>query len=315
MITYFEPFGAAWARAQRMLFRPFRLDAWLALGFVSFLASLGRGFGGGDGGGDMGTKVRGGDGARVIGDEIARRVHDFATLPWVVAAFGFLVFGLIVLLVVMTWLNARGQLMFADDVARERTAVVEPWRRTAALGNSLFVLNLLITLLGLGAILGLLAWPFADMVAGMWREGSFRPPSLITVVPAVLLLGPLLIAGAVIGVLTRHFVVPVMLRHDLDAFAAWRRFGGLLSANLGHFIAALLLLLVARIAVGIGVFVFGFLTCCMGWILLGLPYVGDVLLLPVEVTFRGFGIDFLAQFGPEWDLRTPAAAPSSEPRA
>lgn len=314
MITYFEPFAAAWARAQRMLFQSFHLEAWLGLGFVAFLANLGRGFGGGGGGGDMGSKIRGGNGPQVIGDDIARRVHDFAMLPWVAAAFGILVFSVIVLLLVVTWLNSRGQMMFADDVARERSAVVEPWRRTAALGNSLFFLNLLLSLVGLGAVVGLLAWPFADMVVGMWREGTFRAPSLVSVLPALLLLGPLLIAGAVVSALTHNFVIPVMLRHDLNAFAAWGRFAPLLGANLLHFVAALLLLLVAHIAFAMLVMVFGILTCCIGWVVLAIPYVGDVILLPAHTTFRGFGIEFLAQFGPEWDLRAPAPS-AAEPRA
>lgn len=311
MITYFEPFAAAWARAQRMLFQPFRLEAWLSLGFVAFLANLGRGFGGGGGGSRTG--FRGVQGGQEMGDDIARRVHDFAMMPWVAAAFGLLVITAVVVVVLATWLGARGQLMLADDVARERSDVAAAWSRTARPGNSLFLLHLALVVLFSGALVGLIAWPFADMVSAMWREGVFRAPSLFSVIPSLLLLGPLLAFAAVIGALTHHFVVPVMLRHDLDAFAAWRRFASLLGANVGHFVAAMLLIVVARIGVFIILAVVGFATCCVGWVVFALPYLGDVVLLPVTTTFRGFGIEFLAQFGPEWDVRaTPASA---EPRA
>ena len=46
----------------------------------------------------------------------------------------------------------------------------------------------------------------------------------------------------------------------------------------------------------------GLATCCVGLILLDLPYVGALLLLPVTVTLRYFDLEFLAQFGPDFDL-------------
>ena len=40
----------------------------------------------------------------------------------------------------------------------------------------------------------------------------------------------------------------------------------------------------------------GLLTCCVGLLLVALPYVGTVILLPFLVTYRAFSLEFLAQF-------------------
>jgi len=56
----------------------------------------------------------------------------------------------------------------------------------------------------------------------------------------------------------------------------------------------------------------GALTCCALFLVLAIPYVGTVVLLPVYVTARAFGPEFLAQFGPEFET-WPAADPAPDP--
>ena len=47
---------------------------------------------------------------------------------------------------------------------------------------------------------------------------------------------------------------------------------------------------------------FGLLTCCIGWLLLAIPYIGAVVMLPIYVTFRSLDLEFLGQFGAEYTL-------------
>lgn len=42
------------------------------------------------------------------------------------------------------------------------------------------------------------------------------------------------------------------------------------------------------------------LTCCLA----ALPYIGTVILLPVYVCLRGYGLFFIRQFGPDYDVFT-----------
>jgi hypothetical protein len=56
---------------------------------------------------------------------------------------------------------------------------------------------------------------------------------------------------------------------------------------------------------GILVLVVGLLTCCVGLILIIIPYIGTVITLPVWYWFRAFSLEFLAQFGEEYDVWPP----------
>ncbi len=310
-ITYFEPLSRAWARMVRVLFRPFDLMLWLGLGFSAFLSELGRGGGGGS------SNVRPGRDHSMHGaaDDVARRIHDVLHMGWVQAAFGVVVTAAVVFAILCLWLRARGGMVLLDGVMRGRGEVVEPWRRTSHSGNTLFLLDLLVAGAFWGLALALLAKPLAPTFDGIWNDGVFRMPDLAGMIVPLAVMGVAGLAMAIYHAWTRLFVMPVMLLRGESVFEAWRRFGGLLSSNAGHFVAATLLWIVVSVAAGFAVALFGFSTCCMGFLVLGLPYVGDVLLLPMHVFLRGFGPEFLAQFGPEWDARVlvPAGTANGAP--
>ena len=59
-----------------------------------------------------------------------------------------------------------------------------------------------------------------------------------------------------------------------------------------------LLVLVASVLLQMLVAMLCLFTCCI----VLLPYVGTVILLPVWVLYRAYGIEFLAQFHPDFDL-------------
>jgi len=44
------------------------------------------------------------------------------------------------------------------------------------------------------------------------------------------------------------------------------------------------------------------LTCCIGLLLIMIPFVGSVILLPISYTFRAFSIEYFALFGDDFDL-------------
>lgn len=287
-----------------MLFRPFRIELWLVLGFAAFLSNLGHG-----GGGLSWT----GRFNRELGDEIGPNLHDFLHRPWLpwIAVVG--VVALLILGVVLSWVGARGRFVFLDDVLHDRAVIVEPWKRYARLGNSLFVLQLVVGIGTLVLVLVLFGPTLFSVLRGVWRDGTIPDLHLGWLVIQGIVGAPLFISAALFHVLTRHFVVPVMWKHDLSAVAAWQRFGPLLARHPGGFLVYLLLLLVLVVGVVAAMLVLGFCTCCLGFLLMALPYVGSVALLPIHVTFRGFGPEFLSQFGPEWDARPGRVEPPAVP--
>jgi UPF0716 family protein affecting phage T7 exclusion len=68
------------------------------------------------------------------------------------------------------------------------------------------------------------------------------------------------------------------------------------------FVRYFLVMILLGIAVGILILLAGVLTCCIGFLVMALPYIGAVVLLPVLIWQRLYGVEFLAQFGDEFNL-------------
>ena len=76
----------------------------------------------------------------------------------------------------------------------------------------------------------------------------------------------------------------------------------LLSGNLMYFFLYGLIILALYILLFICIVIAGLFTCCIGFIILSIPYIGTVILLPVSYTFRAMSVEFLEQFGPEFKI-------------
>jgi hypothetical protein len=59
-------------------------------------------------------------------------------------------------------------------------------------------------------------------------------------------------------------------------------------------------ILFLNILIVIGIVLVGLLTCCVGFVLLIIPYINAVVLLPISYTLRAFSVEFLQQFGPAY---------------
>jgi len=102
--------------------------------------------------------------------------------------------------------------------------------------------------------------------------------------------------------LLENFVIPVMYQNDLTTTQAWMRFLPLHNRRVFRFVLFAIWKFLLTIVAVIAIFVVGLGTCCIGFILMILPYIGAVVLLPMTVFFRSLGLEFLAQFGGEWDV-------------
>jgi hypothetical protein len=117
----------------------------------------------------------------------------------------------------------------------------------------------------------------------------------------VILLGLMLFTGYISLFLT-DFVVPVMFKHKLSVNKAWSKFLALAAQNMGSFFIYGLVIFALKIAVAIAVIFAAVLTCCIGLLLIMIPFVGAVVLLPVSYTFRAFSIEYFAMFGEDFNL-------------
>ncbi|MCX5685170.1 MAG: hypothetical protein NT049_16025 [Planctomycetota bacterium] len=298
-ISVIGPISLSIDRTRRVLFAPFDIVKWLKLGFCAFLASLLEGGGSGNGGG--GDHGHGGSRG---GPELPESFSDTVAMAWqwlVENAFWAVVIAVvlvavIVIVVVLAWLKARGKFMFLDGVVLNRGAIVEPWKRYRALGNSLFWFYLLFgvfsMVLFVGMAVGILAVIWPDIAAGEFGGRAIMGLALgaCTMIPVVLIYG-------FIAVLLDDLVIPVMYLRGLGVWAAWGVFGReILSGHIG----SVILFWLMRIAIGLAIAIATLLLCCFTCCLAALPYIGTVILLPLLTFDRCYGLYFLQQYGESW---------------
>jgi MFS family permease len=297
-IRFFDPLSAAWSRMVTALFKPFDIGKWFAVGFTAFLAHF---MDYGSGGGNFGNKG---------GDYGQFSLHDFFNLPevignWMidhpgwVSAIILISIVVLIIMVVLTWIGARGKFMFLDNVVHDRKLVKQPWREYKTQGDSLFLWRLGY-LAVLFVIFGFYIWICYSTLQEMYFD--YVPDETLITYAVFMILGLLLliIIAAYISLFVNHFIVPIMYKKGHKAMVAWGHFMALFSKSKGSFLLYGLLVLFLMICVFILAMIFGLLTCCLGFVLLVLPYISSVVTLPISYTFRAFSVEFLEQYGPEY---------------
>jgi hypothetical protein len=287
-IQYLEPLYWAFGHMRKSLFKPFNIGKWFAVGFSAFLAGLLDGCGNGsswqfDKGEFDIDRIR----------DIPYTVRDWIgeNLEWtVLIVLG--IFFIIILIILANWLSSRGKFMLLENVVHNNSLIKKPWTEYAREADSLFLWRLIYGILALAVILGIIFY-------GIYNYEELHTLSLIGL--AFLLLCVLIICGY-ISLFLNDFIVPIMYKNKISANEAWLKFILLLNENPVPFILYGILVFILIILVIICVIILGFLTCCIGFILIVIPYIGSVVLLPISYTFRGFSVAFLGQFGPSFVL-------------
>lgn len=306
-IVFYEPLSRGWERMKNALFKPFDLHKWLVVGFNAFLAGLMEGH-------------NGGGGARAS-EKRDLGWHEFFHLPgriwdWLLDHPGwfigiiFISMVLIGVIILLTWLSSRGKFMFLDNVVLDKAEIARPWKEYAKESNSLFLWRLVFGLIVFGVFI--VYFSFLFVAGGALYEALDSPavPILFLIGWGLLLLALITVTGY-ISLFLSDFVVPIMYKHRISTVAAWGRFLALFRKSPLQLLLYGLLIFVLGILFVIAVVIAGVMTCCIGFFLLILPYVGTVVTLPIWYTYRAFSLEFLAQFGPDYSLfpeETAAAA-------
>ena len=271
----------------RVLFKPFELKKWLALGFITLLASSG------GGGGNYNFGNWGGRDSDVPG-----RLSDITSWLlhyWPLLALGALV--IVVLSLILTWLASVFHMIYIDDITRSSGAIREPFARLKGIGTSYFlwrlafgltVLVLLVTLIGLP-----LVWVF------LLARGTGTEAKIAAVVLAVCIGISLIILSIIIDTFARDFVAPAMYVRGVGVIAGWRIVLPILRANVGQVVLYLLLLI--ALSIGVGLFAL-LVTVILALIILlpvgGLAFLGYLIgkaagltwTIPVIATVATFGL-------------------------
>lgn len=300
-IAFSTPLTNGWVRMKKALFQPFDIGKWFTVGFTAFLAGLLDGPGSG-GSGNSSNRFKDKD---LDWEKFAEFPNMI--LEWInehAFWFSLILVGvliIIVLIVVFTWLSSRGKFMFLDNVIHDKAEVVNPWNEYRQQGNSLFLWRFVYGLISFILIMASLIFSAYTLV-----DLFIDPSSISTRILSIMGLGLqfliLVIILSYISLFLNDFVVPIMYKNRISTTQAWYKFLPLMSKYFGHFIVYGLFIFVLIILVVISVILFGIFTCCLGFLLLIIPYIGSVLLLPVSYTFRAFSVEFLEQFGDEFHI-------------
>jgi hypothetical protein len=307
-IEIIEPLQRGWDRMKKALFRPFDLRKWFLVGFTAFLAGLTESHGGGQ---SKWTKRLEGHRWEDLFRFPSEAREWLASHPLWAGLIMAALFIAVGLAVVFTWLSSRGNFMFLDNVARDRSRISEPWHEYRSLGNSLFAWRLGIGVAAFIVFSGYILYCFLALSNAY--EGG-RPGEAIIIELVVMGLG-LIGLGLVSGIISlflNDFVSAVMYKRGLDAGPSIRVFLDLFRERPLPLLAYGLTVFVLKIAVVFLVVIVGLVTCCAGFLLLAVPYVNAVILLPVSYTFRAFSLEFIAQFGSGFNCLT--AGRQAKPR-
>ncbi len=303
IISVTDPIGRALDRTKLILFNPFSFGKWFVIGFGAWLAQLGEGgFGFNYTGGSSSPGPATGPSFGSLVTDAINWIHDHLAvvivLTLLAVCIGFVIY------VLLLWLNSRGKFIFLDNLALNRAAIAEPWNKYATLGNNLMwfrmgfqliAFNLFLAIGILGFLLMLhdlrAAWP--DLDAFQIGTGTIL---------AIVIVGVLSLALTAVwwfcGMCINDFVVPLMYVRGTKAWPACKEFmATMMRGNFWRFVLYGLLKLAMAMGSGIALAMLGCATCCIGLILMAIPYIGTVATLPVPLFFRCYALHFFEQFG------------------
>ncbi|MCD6175526.1 MAG: hypothetical protein J7K65_07165 [Planctomycetes bacterium] len=312
-ISVIEPIGAAIEKTKQILFQPFDIAKWFAIGFCAWLAALGSG-------GNLNFNF-GNWGSHGQSFNFQQEIHNakeavLENLPMVIGIGTFVILIIIIVSLVLMWLRSRGQFMFFHCVAQDKGEVVVPWKHYAQQANSLFLFRLV---LGLAGFITSILFIVPLVVIGIsFMNTGIAGFALANVVWGFLLVFCIIMVVMILSgiiLLTDDFVIPIMSLRRCTVTEGWKEFWSLLMANKGPFTLYLLFLFVIGLAIGMIVLLAVLVTCCCAACFLAIPYIGTVLMLPILVWRRAYSIFYLAQFGPQFNTFRNMPAPVVVPTA
>jgi hypothetical protein len=298
-----DPVTPAYERMKDILFRPFNLGRWFAIGFCAWLAAFGAG-----GGGISVPTPSGSMGQFFSG--MRDMSSDFGQGPSLGQMITPMVAGIVLLVLLiaipiglaMHWLRCRGRFMFLDNVVHNRDWVKQPWGEFREQAHSLFWWLLAFGILTLLFALLLAALVFVTSVLPAVRAGTVQSVAVGGLVTGAVLLIVFALVCAYILRFLEDFVVPIMYLRRCSTTEAWREFMPLFRERRGGFIVYGLFFFVLSLLAGAVTLMLVALTCCLALCPMMIPYIGTVFLLPLPTFFRCYSLEYLSQFGPAYDV-------------
>ena len=288
-------------RMKKALFQPFDISKWFRIGFTAWLAGFTDCNGSSGGGGNKNSY-----------HDVSDAWSDIFSFPqtawnWLMdhpVIFNLIIVGVVLLFVIMAiviWVSSRGKFMFLHNVIYNKSEISAPWHEYKKEGNSLFLWQFFFGLFAAAVFILFMIYCFVT-AKNLYYADLLNVAIFWAVAMMVLMFIGYLIIFGYISLFLKDFVVLIMYKHRIGVIKGWGEFLKLFFPHFFPFIGYGLFIFVLGIAVAIAVVFFALFTCCIGLLLIAIPYIGAVVLLPVSYTFRAFSIEFLAQFGDHYNV-------------
>jgi hypothetical protein len=256
------------------------------------------------------------------------------------------VFAIIVLAFVFLYINSVFRFILFDSVLRRQCSIGDGWRKWHRAGGRFFLWQLVFQIAAGLFFLVLVGVPLAVAMAAGWAT-DLRQHIARAVIGVILLAGLFVVfvlTAAVVQVLAKDFLVPIMALENLDFADGWHHLLAIMRREKGRFTVYLLLKLVLSIAAGILFTIIAIVpllvvaipsviavlagrSAGLGWnvttislvVILGtllmfiLVYLIALVCVPATVFFPAYAMYFLAARYPNLDvLLNPAPPPAPE---
>ncbi|MHB0999464.1 MAG: DUF7544 domain-containing protein [Armatimonadota bacterium] len=217
---------------KEVLFKPFSLKKWLALGFVSLFASTM----GGSSGGDFPDT-----------DKISKNYDSSQGLQWIQHHWELLALATLAIIIIsifLVWISSVFNFIYTDQIVQNHGKIREPFARFKSLGTSYFWWSIVYGAAVIIAIGVFVVLPGLLIAA----SGSTSALGIIAIIFAVIMLIVIVLASIIIGIFARDFVLPTMYVRNIRVMQAWHEVLPLLKENAGQLVVYLLLLIAIGIA-------------------------------------------------------------------
>jgi hypothetical protein len=278
-----DAIAPAFEHTKRQLLQPFRFGQWVRLAFVGLLAGELS-----SGGGCNAPNMSNFNVPRQTGSEHLLPQGLAGIDPMVYAGLiAVLILAGLVLGIVLMYISSVMRFILFDSVLAKECHIRQNWTARQGHGWRYFLWKLLYTAVTLGALIVLIGIPAGIAFALGWLSQPKQHVMGLVLGGIVLFFAfaILLIATAVIYVLTKDFVVPQMALEGISAIEGWRRLWAMMNTEKSGYAGYVGMKIVLAIGAAIVLGIVGFILA----LIILLPVAGAAIAAVVAAKAAGVG--------------------------
>jgi len=292
--TIREAFSISWEKMKEILFRPFDWGTWLVLTLAFWLAGLG------EGGFNLSFRNLPTDresmGVLLQPIQTAAAQLNLTTGIFILLIAAILFFFAVTIGLLLLWVRCRARFVVLDMLLRGARAESfgNRWKLFQKQGNSFFFTQILLTVLMVfcGICCGGGIFFALTLFLEKPENGGIDLVTGCLFAALIVILALLSIGFAIYLLLFQEYGALRMYRTDCPGAEALQELNRKLMERPWTFVRYLIGLLIYFVLVTLLIVLFSCLTCCIGGILLAVPFLSTMILLPLLYVRWQYSLEF-----------------------